>query len=77
LARRPNIRAAERRLTADTARIGVASADLYPRITFGGAVGQTSTRFSDLFAGGPFRFLAGPQISWAFPNRSTSGIAAP
>jgi len=68
LARRPDIRAAERRLAADTARIGVATADLYPRITLGGSVGATGASLGDLFSGGPFRFLLGPLIDWAFPN---------
>ena len=69
LARRPDIRAAERRLAADTARIGVATADLYPRITLGGSVGSTSTSVGDLLTGGAFNFLLGPLIDWAFPNR--------
>lgn len=68
LSRRPDIRAAERRLAASTARIGVATADLYPRITLGGSVGSTGTSFSDLFGGGPLRWLLGPMISWTFPN---------
>ncbi|MEO5706307.1 MAG: TolC family protein [Alteraurantiacibacter sp.] len=68
LARRPDIRAAERRLAADTARIGVATADLYPRITLGGSVGSTSAGLGDLLTGGAFRFLLGPLIDWAFPN---------
>ncbi|MCP1469525.1 NodT family efflux transporter outer membrane factor (OMF) lipoprotein [Sphingobium sp. OAS761] len=69
LARRPDIRAAERRLAADTARIGVATADLYPRITLGGSVGTTAVGATDIFSGGPFRWLLGPLISWAFPNQ--------
>ncbi|MHA6768216.1 efflux transporter outer membrane subunit [Sphingobium ummariense] len=69
LARRPDVRAAERRLAADTARIGVATADLYPRISLGGSVGTTALGGSDLFGGGPFRWLLGPLISWAFPNQ--------
>jgi len=69
LARRPDVHAAERRLAADTARIGVATADLYPRISLGGSIGSTGTGLSDLFGAGPFRWLVGPLISWAFPNQ--------
>lgn len=64
LARRPDVRAAERRLAAETARIGVATADLYPRITLGGSIGQTGTDLGDLFTGGPLRWLLGPLLSW-------------
>ena len=69
LKRRPDIRAAERRLAADTARIGVATADLYPRITLGGSVGSTGAGFGDVFGGGPLRWLLGPLLNWAFPNQ--------
>ena len=69
LKRRPDIRAAERRLAADTARIGVATADLYPRITLGGSAGSTGTGFGDIFGGGPLRWLLGPLLNWAFPNQ--------
>jgi len=69
LARRPDVRAAERRLAADTARIGVATADLYPRITFGASIGSTGPNLGDLFTGGPLRWLLGPLLSWAFPNQ--------
>ncbi len=68
IARRPDVRAAERRLAADTARIGVATSDLYPHISLGGQVGSTSAGLSDVFGGGPFRWLLGPLISWNFPN---------
>ncbi|MGH6633052.1 MAG: TolC family protein, partial [Sphingopyxis sp.] len=69
LKRRPDIRAAERRLAADTARIGVATADLYPRITLGGSAGSTGSGFGDVFGGGPIRWLLGPLLNWAFPNQ--------
>jgi outer membrane protein TolC len=59
LARRPDIRAAERRLAASTARIGVATADLYPKINLGASVGSTGTGFGDFFGGGPLRWLLG------------------
>jgi NodT family efflux transporter outer membrane factor (OMF) lipoprotein len=69
LARRPDIRAAERRLAADTARIGVATADLYPRITLGASVGTTALGGGQLLGGGPLNWVLGPLISWAFPNQ--------
>jgi outer membrane protein TolC len=64
LARRPDIRAAERRLAADTARIGVATADLYPKISLGGSIGSTGPNIADAFGVGPLRWLLGPLISW-------------
>ncbi|MBX7535114.1 TolC family protein [Qipengyuania sp. GH1] len=69
LARRPDVRAAEQRALADGAWIGIARADLYPRITLGGSIGSDATRLGDLFAGGPLGFVLGPLIDWAFPNR--------
>lgn len=72
IARRPDIRAAERRLAADTARIGVATADLYPRITLGGSIGSTGPNIADAFGAGPLRWLVGPLISWAFPNQAAT-----
>jgi multidrug efflux system outer membrane protein len=68
LARRPDVREAERRLAASTARIGVATADLYPRISLGGSIGSTSTGLGDLFGAGPLRWLLGSLLSWSFPN---------
>jgi outer membrane protein TolC len=70
LARRPDVRAAERRLAGDTARIGVATADLYPHIALGASLGSTGPNIADVFSGGPLRWLVGPLISWAFPNQS-------
>ncbi|MEJ2457784.1 MAG: TolC family protein [Novosphingobium sp.] len=66
LRRRPDVRQAERTLAADTARVGVAIADLYPRISLGGA-------FNALHSGsgqfGPaVSFSLGPLITWSFPN---------
>lgn len=68
LARRPDIRAAERRLAAATARIGVATADLYPRISLGASIGSTGPDIGDVFGGGPLRWLLGPLISWSFTD---------
>ena len=68
LARRPDVRAAEERLRADNARIGVAEADLYPRITLGGSINSEANSIGNLFTGGPIGFFLGSLIDWAFPN---------
>jgi multidrug efflux system outer membrane protein len=69
LARRPDVREAERRLASSTARIGVATADLYPNINLGGSVAATATGLASLFSGGAVGWLLGPLISWSFPNQ--------
>jgi NodT family efflux transporter outer membrane factor (OMF) lipoprotein len=69
LARRPDIRAAERRLAAATARIGVATAELYPQITLGGSLGSSAGSIGNLFSN-PVGFLLGPLISWSFSDHA-------
>ncbi|WP_423141536.1 efflux transporter outer membrane subunit [Parablastomonas sp. CN1-191] len=69
LARRPDVRAAEQRLAGDAARVGVATADLYPRITLGGSLTSTASSLGGLFSAGPLGLLLGPLINWAFPNQ--------
>jgi NodT family efflux transporter outer membrane factor (OMF) lipoprotein len=49
LARRPDVARAERQLAAETARIGVAKAQAYPRLSLSGSVGVESLATSDLF----------------------------
>jgi multidrug efflux system outer membrane protein len=65
LRRRPDIRIAERRLAASTARVGVAIGDLFPRVTFIGSVGYNAAKFSALGDPQTDTFSYGPSISWA------------
>ena len=65
LRRRPDVRVAERRLAAATARIGVAVADLFPRVIFNGKVGLEANSFSGLAQAGSDTWSFGPRISWA------------
>ena len=65
LERRPDIRVAERQLAAATAAIGVARADLYPRISLVGLLGFTSTRAADLFDAAGRNTKLGASLSWS------------
>ncbi|MBU2396924.1 MAG: TolC family protein, partial [Alphaproteobacteria bacterium] len=68
LARRPDVRQAERQLAGAAARVNVATADLYPRITLGGSLGATALDAGGLGDSENFRFSVGPLINWSFPN---------
>ncbi|MFH0352161.1 MAG: TolC family protein, partial [Chromatiales bacterium] len=68
LRRRPDIRRAERELAAATARIGIATADLFPRFSLTGALGLQSVAASDFFTGGSRLFSLGPAIRWPIFN---------
>jgi NodT family efflux transporter outer membrane factor (OMF) lipoprotein len=73
LRRRPDVRQAERTLAGATARIGVATAELYPNITFGasfGGIGMTS-QFGDPDT---WKFSLGPLISWNLPATSSARV---
>jgi NodT family efflux transporter outer membrane factor (OMF) lipoprotein len=70
LARRPDVRLAERRVAAATARIGVATAQLYPRISLLGSYGGIAAQPSQVFNSVGLTWGIGPSISWSFPNQS-------
>jgi len=65
LQRRPDIRAAERDLAAATANVGVATADLFPRVSLSGFLGFTAGRGSQIGSAAAQAWSLGPSISWA------------
>lgn len=68
LSRRPDIRRAERLAAAQCARIGIATADLYPRISIFGAIGSSAEFFPDLLKGPSFYGSIGPSYQWNILN---------
>jgi len=87
LRRRPDIRLAERQLAAQSAQIGVARADLFPRFTLFGSIGfataastrqpqSNDTNLGDLFTSDSFTYSVGPSVSWNIFNygRITNAI---
>lgn len=64
LRRRPDIRSAERRLAAASARLGVATADLYPKFSLLGTVGLASVAAGDFFNGASTLWSVGPSMTW-------------
>jgi multidrug efflux system outer membrane protein len=65
LRRRPDVQAAERRVAAETARTGIATADLFPRVNVTGFVGLLSGDVSKLFNSNAQAWSVSPQITWA------------
>ena len=68
LRRRPDLRRAERQVAAQSARIGVATADLYPRLSLVGALGYESQSFTNLFSPTSFIATIGPSLRWDVLN---------
>lgn len=65
LRRRPDIRAAERQLAAATANVGVATADLFPRVSLSGFLGFIAGRGSQIGSSAAEAWGVAPSISWA------------
>jgi NodT family efflux transporter outer membrane factor (OMF) lipoprotein len=69
LRRRPDIRRAERQLAAATARVGVATADLFPRFTLTGSLGVESNEFDNLGDNDSIFWSIGPGVRFPIFNR--------
>jgi len=64
LRNRPDVRRAERQLAAQTAQIGVATADLYPKFTLTGSIGLEAFKLDKLFQYDSRTFGIGPGVKW-------------
>jgi NodT family efflux transporter outer membrane factor (OMF) lipoprotein len=64
LRRRPDVRRAERQLAAQTARVGVATADLYPKFSLPGSVGLEALSANHLFSSSSAAWSLGGQFAW-------------
>jgi NodT family efflux transporter outer membrane factor (OMF) lipoprotein len=64
LRRRPDIRQAEQDVAAATARIGVATADLFPKFYLTGTAGLESLNASDFVTAGSRFWSIGPSVKW-------------
>ena len=65
LLRRPDVAAAQARLHAATARVGVATADLFPRFTLAGLLGSATSSYGFFRAGSDTNLIA-LGIDWSF-----------
>jgi NodT family efflux transporter outer membrane factor (OMF) lipoprotein len=76
LRRRPDVRRAERLVAAQSARIGIATSDLYPRFSLIGGLGYEAANLSQLFSPQSFIGYVGPSMRWDVLNygRLLNGI---
>ena len=63
---RPDVAAAEQRLHSATARVGVATADLFPRLTLGGLIGSQAGDIDALFGRDTETRMVALGIDWSF-----------
>ena len=68
LRRRPDVREAERTLAANTARIGVATADFFPTVSLTGSGGPSGNSLKQFTSSSGLTYQLGPLITWTFPN---------
>jgi len=68
LRRRPDVRQAERLVAAQSAQIGIAEADFYPRLGVNGFIGYAAKDFDDLFKGSSFTAFVLPTLQWNILN---------
>jgi multidrug efflux system outer membrane protein len=68
LRRRPDIRKAERGLAAATARIGVSTAELFPRFSLTGSFGYQASESRSLFRDESNFWAVGPTLRWPILN---------
>ena len=68
LARRPDVRKAERDLRAADLEVDIVKADLYPKVSFGASLTSSDHHLSNLGDSQAVMFAVGPLISWEFPN---------
>ncbi len=64
LSRRPDVRRAERQLAAETARIGQAKSDWFPKLSLNGDAGLESVTLGKLFEAGSRFWSIGPTLQW-------------
>jgi outer membrane protein TolC len=76
LRRRPDIRRAEREVAAQSARIGVATSELYPHFSITGSIFVDSGNIKDLFTSNSVGGSIGPSFNWNVLNygRLVNGI---
>lgn len=68
LRRRPDVRGAEQAAAAQSARIGVAQAELLPSFQLIGSIGLSAKDVANLFEGGSFQATTGPAFNWPLLN---------
>jgi NodT family efflux transporter outer membrane factor (OMF) lipoprotein len=68
LRRRPDVRRSERLLAAQSAKIGIAKADLLPHLSLVGSINLDSKDADKFFEGRSFEAFGGPSFSWAILN---------